>query len=324
MRTIRTSWQTWTILALSAVFALPLTADESGERIVVESKIKNCPVVIGEDGQNVQFLDLSKRGFLGVEVTSLTAELRQHFGVGDDEGVMVSRLVDDGAAMAAGLQVGDIITRVDGRSIDSSHSLGKAIRGHEGGDAVDIEYWRNGRAQSQAVTLAAREVCAFDVGNYFEGVDWEELAAMGARVEEDVLRNIDWEQFGEMGVRISEDALAIALDSLQGVLKDGDWEKALADELEHVEVLDMGRLEERMERVQERLERLEEQLEREMEQVEHKHERAERHRVRAERERERQVERQQVERQRQLEREQERQEREKEQQERERDNRQEG
>jgi len=59
-------------------------------------------------------------GFLGVQLTDLTAELRTHFGVAADAGVMVAKVVDDSAAFRAGLAAGDIITRVDGESIGSS------------------------------------------------------------------------------------------------------------------------------------------------------------------------------------------------------------
>lgn len=292
----------WTLRTTLALLSLtlvgPLAADD--ERVVVHSKIKNCPVVVGEGGHHMQFLDLSERGFLGVEVASLTPELRQHFGVGDDEGVMISRLVDDGAAEQAGLLVGDIITRVSGDPIANASALGKAVRAHDGGDLVDVEYWRDGRPSQQTVTLASRETCAIDVGSYLEGVDWEELAEMGAeigaRIGAETLEDIDWEQFGNMGIRISQDAMAIALDSLHGVLEEGELERLLENELQGVEVLHMENIEERMGRVQERLEELERQLERELQQVE-------RRRERVERQVERNVERELADKQRQVERE---------------------
>lgn len=297
---VQTTWQRWAVLALVPL-ALTWQAqadDNDGDEpgVVVHSRIKDCPSIKVGKGKNVQFLDLSKRGFLGVEVTALSPELRQHFGVRDDQGVMISRVVDDSAAGASGLQVGDILTRVDGTAIDTSWALGKAIRERQGGEVVDIELWRDGRAQSVAVTLAEQERCGFDVGTYFEGVDWEGLSAFGGHIGEEALRSIDWEEIGNVGVRISEEALATALQSLQGVLEDGEWEALLERELEGVEVLDMDRLEERMERVQERLERLEEELERELEGVERKRERIERQRERDERRRDR--ERSRLERQR--------------------------
>ncbi len=299
----RTLWATLALLPLT--LAGSLAAND--ERVVVHSKIENCPVVVGEAGHHMQFLDLSERGFLGVEVASLTPELRQHFGVRDEEGVMISRLVEEGAAQQAGLQVGDIITRVGENSIASSSALGKAVRAHEGGDLVDVEYWRDGRQKQQTVTLAARETCSIDVGSYLEGVDWEEFAEMGAeigaRIGAETIENIDWEQFGNMGIRISQDAMAIALDSLQGVLEEGELERLLEHELEGVEVLHMENIEERMGRVQERLEQLEEQLERELQQVE-------RNRERVERQVERNVERELSHKQRQLEHEERRLERE--------------
>lgn len=292
MRYTPSKLKTWAVLAtLPMALTFSVQGGEGEERVVVHSKIKNCPNIQIGDGEHVQFLDLSERGFLGVEVTALSPELRQHFGVDGDEGVMISRLVEDSAASGAGLRVGDIITRVDGDSIENSWSLGKAIRGKEGGEVVDVEFWRDRRTENVLVTLAAKESCAFDVGSYFEGVDWEQFARFGERVSAEALENVDWEEIGNMGVRISEDALAIALDSLQGVLGEGELERLLEKELEGIEVLDVGRLEDRMEQVQERLERLEEQLERELENVERKQERIEKRRERqVERENERREE----------------------------------
>ena len=289
----RTTWRRWAVVALVPM-ALTLTvqADDDEPGTVVQSGIKHCPSIKIANGKNVQLLDLAKRGFLGVEVTALSPELRQHFGVQDDQGVMISRLVDGSAAGASGLQVGDIVTAVDGSSIDTSWALGKAIRGHQGGDVVDVEYWRDGKARSVAVTLAEQERCGFDVGTYFDEVDWEELSKLGGHFSEEALESIDWESLGNIGVRISEDALSTALQSLQGVMQDGEWETRLERELEGVEVLDMDRLEERMGEVQERLERLEEQLEKELEGVERQRKKVERDRerdqARLERARERQ------------------------------------
>src|SRR5258708_4887988 len=77
--------------------------DENGEKKVVE-------------GTGT----LVKRGYLGVELTELTPELRAHFGAPQDTGVMVARVVAGSPADKAGLKVGDIITSLDGKAVESS------------------------------------------------------------------------------------------------------------------------------------------------------------------------------------------------------------
>lgn len=102
-----------------------------------------------------------KGGYLGVQLTGLTPELRTHFGVPYDVGVMVAKVLDDTAAFKSGLAVGDIITRVDGEPVASPRELAMTIRGREEGDTVDLEIWRNGSIESIAATLEEHESLAF-------------------------------------------------------------------------------------------------------------------------------------------------------------------
>jgi len=99
-------------------------------------------------------------GFLGIQLTELTPELRSHFGVAAEEGVMVSKVVDDSAAFRAGLAVGDIITRIDGETMGSSMDLIHAVRSGEEGESIAIEVWRDGSVQTVAAVLDGHEMPA--------------------------------------------------------------------------------------------------------------------------------------------------------------------
>lgn len=113
-------------------------------------------VIAGDDHRFVHFagggLGLAG-GYLGVQLTDLTPELRTHFGVGEDQGVMISKVIDDTPAWRAGLEVGDIITAVDGEEVGSGGSLAHAIRSHEEGEQVSLEVWRDGRIETIPATL---------------------------------------------------------------------------------------------------------------------------------------------------------------------------
>lgn len=86
---------------------------------------------------------------LGVSVTTGTAKA-------DDSqvaGAEIAQVTPGGSAEDAGLRVGDVITAVDGDSVSSSKQLTGYIRRYKGGDAVKIQYVRNGKKYEVDATL---------------------------------------------------------------------------------------------------------------------------------------------------------------------------
>jgi putative serine protease PepD len=73
-------------------------------------------------------------------------------GVGGD-GAQVKSLVNGGPAAQAGLQTGDVITKIDNRAISDTDALIAAVRAHNIGDTVTVTYIRNGQTQTAKVTL---------------------------------------------------------------------------------------------------------------------------------------------------------------------------
>ena len=125
-------------------------ADGSAKRIHGDHPM----VWVGPDGYGFRF---GSGTFLGVEMTRLTPELRTHFGVPEDRGVLVARVVDDSPAARAGIRTGDILTAVDGRAVDSTGNLVEAISTRGEGDRVRVEVWRDGHPLELDATLAKRE-----------------------------------------------------------------------------------------------------------------------------------------------------------------------
>jgi membrane-associated protease RseP (regulator of RpoE activity) len=97
------------------------------------------------------------RGYLGVALTELTPELRQHFGAPEGNGVLVGHVEDGSPADKAGLRVGDVLTRIDDAEIESSWDVTAAVRPKKDGEAVTLEIVRAGRTQTLGATLAERE-----------------------------------------------------------------------------------------------------------------------------------------------------------------------
>jgi len=74
-------------------------------------------------------------------------------GTGGD-GAQIRSLVGNGPAEQAGLQVGDVITKLDDRTVTDTDSLIAAVRAHDIGQAVTVTYTRNGQSETVQVKLA--------------------------------------------------------------------------------------------------------------------------------------------------------------------------
>jgi serine protease Do len=95
--------------------------------------------------QNVQER-IEKRVLLGV-VTEKT-----------DKGLKITEVSKESAAEAAGLQVGDIITKVDGKEMNETDQLIDVIRSHKNGDEITVEYLRDGKKKTTKASLKTMEV----------------------------------------------------------------------------------------------------------------------------------------------------------------------
>ena len=118
----------------------------------------------GEPG-NVFFAPGAERGFLGVQLTDLTPELRRHFGANEDQGVLVAKVVEDSPAARAGLKVGDVLTHIDGEAVTSSFDVTTRIGAREDGEVVGLEVVRDGRVDNLSATLETRERPQIEVGH---------------------------------------------------------------------------------------------------------------------------------------------------------------
>ena len=139
----------WACLALAAtVFALPAAAaaDEAPNRLVFSAK--HAPKIFS----------LGSATYLGVQLTNLSPELRQHYGSTADAGVLVARVDEDSPAAEAGLQVGDVLTHVDGQEVTSGGDVGARIRSLEAGDRVSLNLLRDRRALEFEATVTESDL----------------------------------------------------------------------------------------------------------------------------------------------------------------------
>ncbi len=83
------------------------------------------------------------RGWLGVGIQPLTAELAKKFGVGEGEGVLVNEVFDKDPAAEAGIKPGDIITKIDGSIVDTPNRLSRLIATLPPGATAKVEVVRD-------------------------------------------------------------------------------------------------------------------------------------------------------------------------------------
>ncbi len=82
------------------------------------------------------------------------------FGQGGSQGQTGSAaqptVVSGSPADKAGLQPGDIITSIDGTTLDASHTLDQVVAGYAPGQTIKLTVLRNGQTQDVSVTLGTR------------------------------------------------------------------------------------------------------------------------------------------------------------------------
>lgn len=94
-----------------------------------------------------------KRGWLGVQIQDVSDEIAESLGLEGKKGVLVAEAQDDGPAKEVGIRSGDVVLSVDGAKVNSSRELARRIGKAEPGKSVDLEVWRDGKAQNFTVEL---------------------------------------------------------------------------------------------------------------------------------------------------------------------------
>src|SRR5215210_4693659 len=178
------------LLAGSAAWAFP--GEKPTPAPSPETRMRQKVVIVDKDGKEHVYDSEGtpvRRGFLGVGLTELTPELRAHFGVPEDAGVMVSSVEDGSPADKAGLKVGDIIASLDGKDVKSGWDVRSQIRDFKEGEQVPMTVYRDGKAQNLSATITLRERPEFDMAPLlFRGGGDGEHEPMIIQMDRDRLR----------------------------------------------------------------------------------------------------------------------------------------
>ncbi len=110
------------------------------------------------DAMNVveQLRDNGKvsRGWLGVMIQDVTRELAESFGMDKPKGALIAKVLPDSPAEQAGLQVGDVVLKFNGKQVKRSSDLPPLVGRTREGVQVPVRVLRGGKKRTLQVLIA--------------------------------------------------------------------------------------------------------------------------------------------------------------------------
>jgi len=97
------------------------------------------------------------RGWLGVQIQSLTQDLAEAYELDRPRGAFVAAVVNNSPAKKAGLQVEDIILKFNDKSVRHADALPPLVGAVAPGSTVDVIVLRDGKETRLSVTIEALE-----------------------------------------------------------------------------------------------------------------------------------------------------------------------
>ena len=144
------------------------------------------------------------RGYLGVSIQDVNADIAKQFGLKRAEGALVSDVVAGSPADKGGLKSGDVITAYDGKPVDNTATLRNRVAETTVGSSVKVEAVRDGKAQTFEVKVVEQPQDMTAEGETARGSD-KSSALAGVEVTNispDVARRLNLPR-GAQGVVVS-------------------------------------------------------------------------------------------------------------------------
>lgn len=106
----------------------------------------------------------AERAYLGLTYVTITAEVAKEFDLSVTQGAYVynensrnGAVIKDGPADKAGIETGDIITKIGNIEVGRAGSISTLVGEYKAGDTIEITYIRDGNTKTTKVTLEAYE-----------------------------------------------------------------------------------------------------------------------------------------------------------------------
>ena len=95
----------------------------------------------------------TRRGWIGVQIQSVTEEIAQSLGLDKARGALISRVTENGPAVNAGIESSDIVLTFDGKPIDKMVELPRVVAETAIDKTVNVVLWRKGTQRTVKLTV---------------------------------------------------------------------------------------------------------------------------------------------------------------------------
>jgi serine protease Do len=130
----------------------------------------------------------TRRGWLGVRIQNVTDDLAESLGLSEAKGALVADVTATSPAETAGIQAGDVIVSVDGKAMEDSRALSRAVGNLAPDTEVKVGILRKGKPMDITVKLGRLEtgekLVAASEKKAAEASGSAEVKALGMSVEE--------------------------------------------------------------------------------------------------------------------------------------------
>lgn len=121
--------------------------------------------VVKFDYENLRRYGHVQRVAFGAKAQTITPTLAEGLGLPRDSGVIISNVAVAGFAYTAGVEVGDIITSIDGRATNDLPSYMEALYLHPVGDVLKLEVLRGNKQMSLVVPVSVHHESIDDLND---------------------------------------------------------------------------------------------------------------------------------------------------------------
>ena len=148
--------------------------NSGGPLINMEGKVIGINTAIIASGQGIGFAIPSSmadrivsqlkqdkkvtRGWIGVTIQDVDDNTAKALGLPEATGALIGSVMPDEPAARGGMQDGDVVLEVNGKKIDDSSALLRAIATEAPGSKVNLLVWRNGERKTITVQLGERNL----------------------------------------------------------------------------------------------------------------------------------------------------------------------